>query len=235
MVLEITPNSNFKGLSLITGFHGIGAAGYLTIKYLVQELKAERIAVINSNTPTPMASNNGGKLVAPFEFYRKGNLIFFKVEAPLYKDEDMIFFKELSDFIVDSGFKEAALIGGLDSRLRMDNSTFRLVKTSTYQPNSKFEKSTFLEDGQIIIGPVAVMLNCFEARNFPAYSLLSYASAEHVDPRAAVSALNVLSEHYGFKINTASLLKLLKGADILETEIDQTTEQVKQHGNAIYS
>ena len=232
MVLEITPNSNFKGLSLITGFHGIGAAGYLTIKYLVQELKAERIAVINSNTPTPMASNNGGKLVAPFEFYRKGNLIFFKVEAPLYKDEDMIFFKELSDFIVDSGFKEAALIGGLDSRLRMDNSTFRLVKTSAYESDKKLEKSTFLEDGQIIVGPVAVMLNRFEVKNFPAFSLLSYASAERVDPRAVVVALNVLSKYYGFKIDTAPLLK---GADVLETELEQTVDPIKKHGNAIYS
>jgi|TARA_B100000315_G_scaffold19309_1_gene17011 predicted ATP-grasp superfamily ATP-dependent carboligase len=233
MVLKIIPNSaNFKGLSLITGFHGIGAAGFWTIKYLLQELKAERIAIIDSDTPAPMASNNDGKLVSPFEFYRKDNLIFFKVETPLYKDEDMIFFKELSDFIVDVGFKEAALIGGLDSRLKTDNSTFRLVKTSAYKSDSELEKSTFLEDGQIIVGPIAVMLNRFEARNFPAYSLLSYASAERVDPRAAVAALNALSGHYGFKIDTAPLLK---GADVLETELEQTVDPIKQHGNAIYS
>ena len=80
MVLKIIPNSeSFKGLSLITGFHGIGAAGYWTVKYLVQELKAEKIAIIDSDTPTPMASNNNGKLVSPFEFYRKGKLIFFKI------------------------------------------------------------------------------------------------------------------------------------------------------------
>jgi len=233
MALKIIPNSeSFKGLSLITGFHGIGAAGYWTVKYLVQELKAEKIAIIDSDTPTPMASNNNGKLVSPFEFYRKGKLIFFKVEAPLYKDEDMIFFKELSDFIVDAGFKEAALIGGLDSRLRIDSSTFRLVKTSAYTPDNKLENSTFLENGQIIVGPLAVMLNRFEARNFPAYSLLSYASAERVDPRAAVSALNVLSRHYGFKIDTAPLLK---GVDVIETELEHTADPVRQHGNAIYS
>ena len=233
MVLKIIPNSeNFKGLSIITGFHGIGAAGYWTVKYLVQELKAYRIAIIDSDAPTPMASNNNGKLVSPFEFYRKGDIIFFKVEAPLYKDEDMIFFKELSDFIINAGFKEAALIGGLDSRLRLDSSTYRLVKTSAYKPDNNLKNSTFLEDGQIIVGPLAVMLNRFEAKNFPAYSLLSYASAERVDPRAAVSALDVLSGHYGFKIDTAPLLK---GADIIETELESTTDHVRQHGNAIYS
>lgn len=233
MALKIIPeNVDFKNLSLITGFHGIGAAGYWTVKYLVQKLEAKRAAIVDNESPTPMASNDGGNLVTPYEFFKKDNLILFKVEAPLYKDEDMIFFKDLADFIVDSGFKEAALIGGLDSRLKIDNSTYRLVKTSAYKPEKKLAKSIFLEDGQIIVGPVAVMLNRFEARNFPAYSILSYASAERVDPRSASSAIDILSDLYNFKIDTEPLVK---GADVLESELDKSTEQIGKNGNTIYT
>ena len=233
MVLKIIPESaDFKGLSLITGFHGIGATGYWTVKYLVQNLGAERIAIIDSDTPTPMASNEGGNLVAPYEFFKKENLIFFKVEALLYKDEDMVFFRDLSDFIIDAGFKEAALVGGLDSRLKMDESTYRLVRTTAYKPEKKLANSFFLEDGQMIVGPVAVMLNRFEARNFPAYSLLSYASAEHADPRASAAALAILSDQYDFKIDTAPLLK---GADVLESELEKNTDRLRRQWNTIYT
>ncbi len=233
MVLKIIPeNVDFKGLSLITGFHGIGAAGYWTVKYIIQKIEAKRAAIIDSDNPTPMASNDEGILVTPYEFFKKDDLIFFKVEAPLYKDEDMIFFKNLADFIVDSGFKEAALIGGLDSRLKIDKTTHRLVKTSAYKPEKQLLKSIYLEDGQIIVGPVAVMLNRFEARNFPAYSILSYASAERVDPRSASAAIDILSNQYDFKIDTGPLVK---GADILELELEKTTEHVGRNGNTIYT
>ncbi|MFC1754242.1 proteasome assembly chaperone family protein [Thermoproteota archaeon] len=233
MSLKIIPeNVDFKGLSLITGFHGIGAAGYWTVKYLIKQLDAKRAAIIDTKNPTPMASNDGGNLVTPFEFFKKDNLIFFKVEAPLYKDEDMIFFKNLADYIVDSGFKEAALIGGLDSRLKIDNSTFRLVKTSAYKLEKKLSKSIFLEDGQIIVGPVAVMLNRFEARNFPAYSILSYASAEHIDPRSASAAIDTLSDLYGFEIDTKPLVK---DANVIESAIEKSSELIGQNGNTIYT
>ncbi|MFQ6135057.1 MAG: PAC2 family protein, partial [Nitrososphaerales archaeon] len=124
MVLKIIPEYiSFKGLSLITGFHGIGATGYWTVKYLIQKVGAERVAFVDSEITPPITSNEDGRLATPYEIFRKRDMVFFKVEAPPYKSEDMYFFKEFSDFVVEAGFKEAALIGGLDSRLKVDKST----------------------------------------------------------------------------------------------------------------
>ncbi len=233
LVLKIIPESiSFKDLSLITGFHGIGATGYWTVKYLIQKMKAERVAFVDSDIIAPMTSSEGGRLVTPYELFRKENLVFFNVEAPPYKSEDMIFFKEFSDFVAEAGFKEAALIGGLDSRLKIDKSTFRLVKTSAYQPEKKIAEAPLLEDGQIIVGPVAIILNRFEALGFPAYSILSYASADRVDPRAAAAAINILSEHYGFEVDLAPLLK---GADALDSELSVRSDQIKRQGEHIYT
>lgn len=233
MVLEIIPKSvRFKGLSLITGFHGIGATGYWAVKYLTQKMGAERVAFVDFGAATPITSTEDGKIVTPYELFRKGDLIFLKVETPPYKNEDMIFYKEFADFVVDAGFKEAALIGGLDSRLRTGESTFRIVKTSAYSPERELAEATLLEDGQIIVGPVAVMLNRLEVRGFPAYSILSYASVERLDPRATAAAINVLSVHYGFEVDVSSLLK---GAEFIDAEISRHETQIKKQSENIYT
>jgi len=144
----------------------------------------------------------------------------------------MVFFKELADFVISAGFKEAALIGGLDSRLRRDGSTFRLVKTSAYKAEKDLVNAPILEEGQIIVGPVSVLLNQFESYSFPAYSLLSYASAERVDPRAAAAAITILSKHYGFEID---LQPLLKGAEVLEAEIEKHEAHLRRQGETMYT
>src|SRR5579884_2873035 len=57
----IPPDAKFENTVLITGFHGIGYAGYWTVKYLVQKLEAERIAFVDSETVSPVASTNQGR------------------------------------------------------------------------------------------------------------------------------------------------------------------------------
>jgi uncharacterized protein len=226
------PMKTFAGLSLVTGFHGIGATGYWTVKYLIQHLKAERVAFIDSDLIAPITSTEDGRITTPYEIFRKDNLVFFKSEAPPYKNEDMRFFKDFADFVINAGFKEAALIGGLDSRLRHDQSTYRLVKTSTYQPEGQLKDAQVLEEGQIIVGPVSVLLNRFEARGFPAYSILSYASAERVDPRAAAAAINTLSQHYSVQVD---LEPLLKGAQVLEAELEKHEDHIRRQDRNIYT
>ena len=75
MVLKIIPESvGFKDYSLITGFHGIGATGYWTVKYLIQKLKAERVAFIDSSIIAPITSTEEGRITTPYELFRKDNL-----------------------------------------------------------------------------------------------------------------------------------------------------------------
>jgi predicted ATP-grasp superfamily ATP-dependent carboligase len=66
MTFEVIPaEARFSDTVLLTGFHGIGYAGYWTIKYLVQKLEAQRIAFIDSETVSPVGSTNQGRLVTP--------------------------------------------------------------------------------------------------------------------------------------------------------------------------
>lgn len=217
MTFSVIPKTaEFENTVLLTGFHGIGYAGYWTIKYLIQKLAAKRVAFVDSESVSPVSSTSQGRLVTPYEFFQSQNLTIFKVEVPPYRGAEIEFYRNLSEWIMNSRFKEVGLIGGLDASLRTDNSSFRLVHTSSYAPNEHLKNSKPLEDDQLIVGPVAIMLNYFEAHNFPAYAILAYSSTERIDPRAAVSAIDTLSKCYDF---TVDVEPLLKGAEAVETEV----------------
>lgn len=233
-MIEILPKGvRFDGYKLIAGFHGIGATGYWTVKYLIQRLKAERAAFINSKIIPPICSVMKGKLSTPHEILKKGDLAFLKIDVPVYKEHEVIFYKELSDWVINAGFEEVALIGGLDSSLRSDDTTYRIAYTGRFKPRSRLIESKVLEDEHVIVGPVAIMLNYFEMTNFPAYVILAYASTERVDPRAAATAVRVLSDVYDFEVDVTPLIK---GAEAIEAELyRKPVKEEKKRGESIYT
>ena len=80
---EVVPSDvKFNDCVLITGFHGIGVAGFWAVKYLVQKMEAERVAYIDTDAASPISSTNSGKIVTPFEFFKKGKIVLFKAEIP---------------------------------------------------------------------------------------------------------------------------------------------------------
>lgn len=224
MTFEVIPqNARFANTVLLTGFHGIGYAGYWTVKYLTQKLEAQRIAFVDSETVSPVSSATQGKLVTPYEFFQKDDFTIFKVEVPPYRGAEIEFYRKLSEWITKANFKEVALVGGLDLSLRTDDSPFRLVHTSAFTPSPVLKEAKILEDEQLIVGPVAIMLNYFESHNFPAYAILAYSSTDRVDPRAAVASINILSKCYGFKVDVEPLLK---GAEVVETEVTKQERKI---------
>lgn len=219
MEFQVIPSSaKFENTVLVTGFHGIGYVGYWTVKYLIQKLEAKRIAFVDSESVSPVASTNQGKLVTPYEFYRAKDITFFKVEVPPYRGSEIEFYRAFSRWITESKFRDVVLIGGLDASLRTDDSSYRLVHTNSYKPNEYVKDAKILEDEQIIVGPVAIMLNYFEARDYPAYAILSYSNTDRIDPRAAVASIEILSKCYGFNVDVEPLMK---GAEAVETEVSK--------------
>jgi uncharacterized protein len=214
--------TNLSSLVLITGFHGIGATGYWSVKYLIQELKAKRLCYIDSEHAPSISSTVGGEISTPYEIYVKDNLALLKADVPPLRENESRFFRDLSDWILGSGAKEVVLIGGLDESLRSDDSRYRLVMTKAMTERGVIGDEKLLEEGRMIVGPVALLLNSFEMHRFPAYALLAYSNTERVDPRAAATAVEFLSKKYGFSVSTDSLIK---GAEDIERELHSVAEK----------
>ena len=148
-----------------------------------------------------------------------------KAEVVPSRGLEIKFFRELCNLIISKKFSEVALIGGLDASLRTDPKiTFKYVRTSAYRPKGIIAEGKFLEDDKVIVGPVALMLNQFEIRNFPAFAILPYASVERIDPRAAAEAARVLGSYFKFNVEIGSLIK---GAEAIESEMAALETNVK--------
>lgn len=230
MVIKVyTGKAKFKDCSLVTGFHGIGFTGYWSVKYLIQTLKAERIGFVESIFSPPICTVHDNKIITPFELYRKGNLVFFKAEVSPPREKEYTFFMQLADWIASAKFKEAFLIGGLDSSLKADDTAYRIVHTSRYTMPEALKGSMVLEDDRLIVGPIAILLNHFEAIGFPAFSILSYAAQNRLDPRACAEALTVLGKMYNVEID---LKPLIEGAEAIEEELARPAGREDEAGKA---
>src|ERR1700691_6800822 len=77
---DAVANGGLKGRALIAGFHGIGATGYWTVKFLIQELKARRACYIDSEFAPAVSSTVKNEISTPYEVYGIGDLLFLKAE-----------------------------------------------------------------------------------------------------------------------------------------------------------
>ena len=205
-----------NGLSLVTGFHGIGSTGFLALNHLINTLKPKRIGVFETAYLSPISSINSGKIITPFEIYQKDNVAFLRVAVPPLQGNELVFLRNVCEIILEKNFKELILLGGLDAQLKKDDSNFRYVKTSSYKLPKSLSDSTPLEDERIIIGPVAQMLNFMEVRNFPTLGLLPFATSIRLDPRAASEAVKILSNIFNLEVEVDTLIE-----QALELENDQ--------------
>jgi uncharacterized protein len=232
-MLRVVPQgSRLDGTSLIAGFHGIGATGYWTVKFLINELKAQRRCFIDYEHAPAVASQADGRISTPYEVFAAGPLSLLKSEVSPVRERENEFYRELADWIMGSGVREVALVGGLDEGLRNDDSRYKLAMTSEFVARGGAPGEPVFEEDRMIVGPVASLLNAFEIYSFPAVAVLAYSNTERVDPRAAATAVEFLSKRYGFRADTAPLIK---GAEVIESELKMIEEKEKRPAGSVYS
>ncbi len=223
--------TKLRNCTLITGFHGVGETGYISVSYLVHALKAKRIGFVDVAHPPPFIATSEEGLVTPFEVYRAGKVVIVKLEFSPHRMEEAEFAKTLARWTIDNKFRDAVLIGGLDGNLKSGKDGVRIVTTDGYSPRAKKMKHPRLEVGLFVYGPLAVMLGEFEKLNFPSVAVLPYASAEHADPKAAATAIRAVSKAYGLKVDVRDLEY---DAEDIEEEIDKRMEQTARSLRGLY-
>ena len=228
----IPAGARLDGTALIAGFHGIGATGYWTVKFLITELKAQRRCFIDYEYAPAVASQVEGRIATPYEVFVAGDLSLLKAEVSPMRERENEFYRQLAEWIMGSGVKEVALVGGLDESLRNDDSRYKIAMTSAFADLGSLQSEPIFEEDRMIVGPVASLLNTFEMNSFPAIAVLSYSNTERVDPRAAASAVEFLSRRYRFAANTAPLIK---GAEVIESELRAMEEKEKRPAGSVYS
>jgi uncharacterized protein len=223
--------TNLRNSTLITGFHGVGETGYISVSFLVHALKADRIGFVDVAHPPPFVATSDSGLVTPFEVFKAGKIVLVKLEFSPHRAEEAEFAKTIANWAMNNKFKDAVLIGGLDGSLRSGPDGVRIVPTHSYPLKSMKMKHPTLEAGLFVYGPLAVMLGEFEKKDFPAIAVLPYASANHADPKAAATAIRSIAKSYRLKVDVKDLEYDAKD---IEEELDKRLEETARSLRGMY-
>ncbi len=209
----------------ITGFHGIGAVGYLTTRYIADQPDSKHIGYIILDRLPLIVKMGDGRIQLPFELYERKNFIIMVTETAPEPREMHTLTRGIAEWVVSQGFKEAVLIGGLSDKYKgNDEEPFRVAYTSAYTLTKKiFGKP--MDSRLTIFGPLASLLSYFELVNFPAITLLPYAKQLEPDTRAAMIALDILNKHYDAEINIETIKKEVEE---IEARIEMSMKESEQ-------
>jgi len=199
---------------------------------MIHALKADRIGFIDVSNPPPWVGTAEGGLVTPFEVYQKRKTVLVKLEFSPHRSEEAEFAKTLSNWAIEHKFKDAILIGGLDSAYKQAKEDFCIVPTGAYLNRAKRFNAPILEPGLLVYGPLATMLNEFEIHDFPAIAVLPYAEPARADPAAAALAIRKISKVYNFNVEVTDLVK---DARFIEREFDQKTRLTRKSLQRMYA
>jgi uncharacterized protein len=223
--IVIEDNQDVKGCRLVTGFHGVGLTGYITINHIVKSLHARPIGYIETQHQPALISLAGERISFPFEFYRHEDIIILFPRLQPKRSEVREFTREIVNWVTDGKFKEAILIGGLDNRFKQGNEDMRCVPTRASLEETKKLKVPLLEESLFVTGPLALMLTYFEMKSFPAIAFLPYSERGRPDPRAAALAVKQLNTMFSLDVD---VFELINDAKRIEEEVIKIMEGQKE-------
>ncbi|MGC8630914.1 MAG: proteasome assembly chaperone family protein [Thermoprotei archaeon] len=217
----------------ITGFQGIGFAGYIAVSHLVKQLKAEPIGYILSDMLPPLVSMDEDKLSLPYTIYLADDVLILVPEVVPDQRERGLLLRRISSWIKANGIREVVLFGGLMNEFKKDEADLaRIAYTSKYDVKSRADVlPPPIEKGLLVVGPIATLMAFFEAYDLPALSILSYVDPNRPDPMGAANAIKVFSKIYGKNIDTE---ELEKDARKIEQEISEAEKKklMQESGSA---
>ena len=115
------PHEDLSSCTLVTGFYGLGKCGFISVNHMVDNLDAKLIGYVVSEFLPPFISIKNERIVLPFEIYRYDDVVFIATYFEPYKYEQRSFAESIIKTANDMNFDRIIIIGGLDSRLRVDN------------------------------------------------------------------------------------------------------------------
>ena len=223
-VLKGVTERDLEGSTLVTGFRTIGEVGYLAVRHIALSGGFERVGFIETKYIRDVVSVDEYGVAAPFEiFFNKENKIVLILNHILpYQREWNSFTRSIVDWMKKVGIKEGIYIGGLDRRYSDGASKLRWLKTSASERSLSYP---YMEKQLFIVGPLALLTLYSEIKEFPAVVLLPYADRDRTDPAAAATAVEVVNELLGIKVETSMLYEEAKK---IEEELQKQMELLQK-------
>lgn len=215
-----------KSPVLIEGLPGLGMVGKIAAKYLIRELKAEKLAELYSpHFPYYVVVNKKGSVrLLRGEFYfwknKKGNndLILMTGDSQAQTIEGQYGVSDsILDFAEKHGVKTLLTLGGYRQEAKGKPGVVA-VSTNPELLNKASQAGAIASPaGNPIVGTAGLLLGLAEFREIDALCLLGETRGYLPDPKAAKSILEVLQKTLEIKFDLSGLDKeIAKSAEIMK-------------------
>jgi uncharacterized protein (TIGR00162 family) len=212
MIKELT-KVELKNPILIEGLPGLGLVGKIATRYLIRQLKAQKLAYLYSpHFPYFVLVSKKGSvrlLRGTFYFWKnekgESDLILFTGDSQAQTIEGQY---EISNSILDfaqkHGVKLIITIGGY--RVETDNPRVVAAATSQSLLDRALQANAVISPmGSPIVGTAGLILGLAPFRRIEALCLLGETRGYLPDPKAAKSVLEVLLKILGINVDLAGL------------------------------
>jgi len=204
----------FNRRYFVTGFHGIGLVGHISVRYLISSLGCERVGYVEMIEEPAYCGYAFSQdiLNTPGEIYHSetAGVTLFLANWGFYEKVMFSLIRSLAGWVIENGYKMAVLFGGLDNETRgNDPSPLRVVTTGKFRELgiSKCDAKE-MDMFYNVVGPLALLLTEFERNSFPAIAILPYACKWRADPTAAAVGIEFFSRCFNVPVDISKLREL---------------------------
>lgn len=226
--------TNLNDPILIEGLPGLGLVGKIAIRYLIKQLKAQKLAYLHSpHFPYFVLVNKKGSvrlLRGTFYFWKnkngKNDLMFFTGDSQAQTIEGQY---EISNKILDFAKKYNAKIVITLGGYRMEAKDKPRVIAGATNPellNRALEaKAVVSPMGSPIVGTAGLILGLARFKKIDALCLLGETCGYLPDPKSAKSILEVLQAMLGISVDLAGLDEEIAKAEKMVMRLQKIEEK----------
>lgn len=223
-----------KNAYLITGLPGIGLVGQVVGRYLVEQLKAKKIANLYSHHfphQVFMTKKGGLRLIKNSFYVYKGKNVHLLILIGDVQAMSSVGQYEVTETILEyakkCGVKQLITVGGYSTGKLKDERSVHAVSTNA--PLRKKLKKYGIRFGEAkgsIVGAAGLLPSIGRLRGVEGFCLMGETHGGFVDTKAAKEVVVTLSKYLGLKLNINELEKRAKESEKvlkkMEEEIQKT-------------
>jgi uncharacterized protein len=229
-LMQIEPNNPV----LIEGLPGLGLVGKIALRYLIKQLKPQKIAYLYSpHFPYFVLVNKKGNvrlLRGAFYYYKNPNgpndIVLFTGDSQSQTIEGQY---EIADQILDfsekHGIKTIATIGGYRMEPKEKPQVFIAATSQEILDKALQAGATLSTSGSPIVGTAGLILGLAKFKKISALCLLGETRGYLPDPLAAKSILEVLKSTFNFDLDLTGLNEEIARAETMVTRLQQIEEK----------
>lgn len=210
----------------VEGMPGVGLIGGIVASYLIDKLKMEPIAYVDSRFIPPVAVLRNGITRNPVEIYQKDNLLIIFSNVPIVPELVYDLSEKLVLWLISMGVEKMISIAGIPTPITGENvyGVANDIKMIEYLNSNDVD---VLTDGMVSGMSGGLMLHAAK-RKVPGFTLLAQTPGLNPDPKGSVEIIKVLNKILGLEVDVEPLIREAKEIESKMEELARETRKMKK-------